>query len=303
MDYLTILRFYYLAVHAYEQVHLAIKQKGIIVTHMQHGYSILNKDLVSPHLIIGYCHQGSSRVLYDMCEFTFSKNVLAVVMPQHVLCQLDCTDDFVFTRMVISAELFADIRANVFSHDYNKFYLSPICKLTDEQAKQLLAITGLLAEISEYDTTDLQLRRQMLLAQLSVGYELLNYYRREQDQQIKYGAYSDLFDRFCKLVVEHYCESREVKFYADLLHLTPKHFSKVIRQETGGLSPADWIEQYVVAQAKQLIEIYPTRTLGQIAFMLGFSEPSSFYRYFKRVSGITARQYRESLKTPTVNYV
>ena len=26
--------------------------------------------------------------------------------------------------------------------------------------------------------------------------------------------------------------------------------------------------------------------------MLGFSEPSSFYRYFKRVTGMTAKQYR-----------
>ena len=28
--------------------------------------------------------------------------------------------------------------------------------------------------------------------------------------------------------------------------------------------------------------------------MLGFSEPTSFYRYFKRVTGMTAKQYRDS---------
>ena len=28
--------------------------------------------------------------------------------------------------------------------------------------------------------------------------------------------------------------------------------------------------------------------------MLGFSEPTSFYRYFKRITGITAKQYRDN---------
>ena len=27
--------------------------------------------------------------------------------------------------------------------------------------------------------------------------------------------------------------------------------------------------------------------------MLGFSEPTSFYRYFKRVTGMTAKEYRD----------
>ncbi|MBO5592726.1 MAG: AraC family transcriptional regulator [Prevotella sp.] len=96
-------------------------------------------------------------------------------------------------------------------------------------------------------------------------------------------------------MVRHYRESRNVKFYANLLHLSPKHFTFLIRQETGGLSPFSWIEQYVVTQAKYLIESHPSRTLGAIAYDLGFSEPTAFFRYFKRVTGMTAKQYRESL--------
>ena len=86
---------------------------------------------------------------------------------------------------------------------------------------------------------------------------------------------------------------REVKYYANLLDLTPKYFSTVIHTATGGLSPGEWIEQYVTAQAKRLIETHATQTLQETAYILGFSEPSSFYRYFKRVTGMTAKQYRE----------
>ncbi|MBP3755926.1 MAG: hypothetical protein J6I61_01425 [Prevotella sp.] len=88
------------------------------------------------------------------------------------------------------------------------------------------------------------------MAQLAVGYEFLNYYRCDQDRQWAENRYADTFNCFCDLVVKHYRESREVKYYASLLNLTPKHLSKVIRTVTGGLSPVEWIEQYVTAQAK-----------------------------------------------------
>ena len=108
------------------------------------------------------------------------------------------------------------------------------------------------------------------------------------------SPHSALYYHFCDLVVNHYRESREVQFYADQLNLTPRHFSKIIHKEIG-ISPAEWIEQYIVTQAKLLIEIHPNLTLGEIAFMLGFSESTIFYRYFKRVTGTTAKQYRDSM--------
>ena len=127
-----------------------------------------------------------------------------------------------------------------------------------------------------------------------MGYEFLNYYRRDKDRQWAANHSTDIFNRFCDLVVKHYRESREIKYYADLLNLTPKHLSKVIHTATNGLSPVKWIEQYVTAQAKRLIETRATQTLQETAYMLGFSEPTSFYRYFKRVVGMTAKQYRDS---------
>lgn len=171
-----------------------------------------------------------------------------------------------------------------------------ICKVSDERVKILMKIADMLADIASFDIKDLHLRHQLLSAQLFVGCEFLYQEYREQEQMKGLSAHTSLYYHFCDLVVKHHRESREVKYYADLLHLTPKHFTKIIRQEMG-VSPVEWIEQYIVTQAKKLIEIYPDHTLAQIAYMLGFSEPTTFYRYFKRVTGTTAKQYRESLVT------
>ena len=196
--------------------------------------------------------------------------------------------------LFISPKMFEDLRFNTFSHDYEKYNYSPVCSLTDEQAAHLLSIVDLLIDIADHTDEEMPHRHQALLAQLAVGFEFLNCYRREQDKQWTKNRHVEIYSRFCDLVVNNYRKSREVKFYANLLHLTPKYLSKVIRAATGGLSPGEWIEQYVTAQAKRLIEIGATPTLQETAYMLGFSEPTSFYRYFKRVTGMTAKQYRDS---------
>jgi AraC-like DNA-binding protein len=50
--------------------------------------------------------------------------------------------------------------------------------------------------------------------------------------------------------------------------------------------------RYVVAQAKRLIRMNPTWTVKQVGFHIGFAESSSFYRYFRRVAGITVKDYK-----------
>ena len=271
-----------------------IERSGVVIVREMRRFFSYNEDFVFPHIILTLILSGSARAEYDMRVITHHKNDLAIIMPGHIMRPLDCTDDFTYALFFISPKMFDDLRFHTFSHDYEKFNYAPVCSLTDEQAAHLLAIVDQLIVIANHTDEELPHRYQALLAQLVVGYEFLNYYRREQDKQWAENRHTELFNRFCDLVVKHYRESREIKYYADLLNLTPKYLSKVIRAATGGISPAEWIEQFVTAQAKRLIETRATQTLQETAYMLGFSEPSSFYRYFKRVTGMTAKQYRDS---------
>lgn len=276
----------------FEQQIKVVEEIGIYVEREVHGFNALDVDVVFPNIVLTLCTQGKARALYDMQEMTQEKNQLGIVMPGHILHPLDSTADYTYARMIISPKLFEDLRSHVFSHDYDKFNYSPICTLTDVQAERLLSLMDHLALISNHTEEELPHRYGILLAQLSVAYEYINYYRREQDKYWSESRPNGLFKQFCELVVEHYCESKEIQFYADLLHLHPKYLSRVIRSVTHGLSPKDWIEQYVVAQAKRQIAADPSVSLKQIAFSLGFTEPTSFYRYFKRVTGMTALEYR-----------
>lgn len=275
----------------------SIGQTDILIVRKMPQFFGYDKDYVFPHIILTLILSGSARAMYDMRVITHHKNDLTIILPGHIMHPLGCTDDFTYALLFISPKMLDDLRFYTFSHDHEKFNYAPSCSLTDEQAAHLLAIVDQLDIIANHTDEEMPHRYQTLLAQLAVGYEFLNYYRRNQDRQWTENRHTDIFNRFCDLVIKHYRESREVKYYADLLNLTPKHLSKVIRTATNGLSPVKWIEQYVTAQAKRLIETRATQTLQETAYMLGFTEPTSFYRYFKRVTGMTAKQYRDGCST------
>ena len=136
----------------------------------------------------------------------------------------------------------SELKTHIFSHDYDKFATVPKCHLTDVQAKRMLALNELLGAIASHDHHDLQLRRKMLLSQLAVGYEFINYYRREQDKQWAESRSAMLYTNFCDLVVEHFRENRNVQYYAALMDYDARYFSKVFRQYSNGISPLEWIQ-------------------------------------------------------------
>ena len=275
-----------------------VEEVGVLVQQEEHGFSVTGSNLVFPYITVTLCLRGSGRAGYDMKEMTQYKNDLGIVLPGHIMRPIDCTADFEFTSMAISAKLLSDLKAYVFSHDYEKFHTEPLCHLTDIQAEQLQSIMEIINTIAQHPYDDLEHRRQMLISQLAVGYEFVNYYRKDQDEQWKTNHHTRLFSQFCDLVVMHYRESKDLQFYADRLGLHPKQLNKIVREATHGISPKGWIEQYVITQAKHLIESHPKQSLKHTAYALGFTEPSSFYRYFKHSTGMTAKEYSYLVAPP-----
>lgn len=269
-----------------------VEDNGVRIEPCTHRFKALNTDMSFPFVILTLCLSGTARALYDMREMTSHKNDLALLLPGHVMRPLDCSEDYTYARVAISRGMIERLRPQLFSHDYMKYNTSPVCTITDTQAQRLMQVLEHMSFTAAHSELEMKHRDHILLAQMVVGYEYINYYRKEQDRLLPPDNNAGIFSRFCDLVVEHYRESKEIQYYASLLDLHPKYLSRIIRAATNGVSPGQWIERYVVAQAKRLIVTNPETSLKEIAFELGFSEPTSFYRYFKRVAGLTAKEYK-----------
>lgn len=251
------------------------------------------RELISTHVCLFVTHRGTAQVKYDMHEQTIISNDIAFLMPGHIVQFNSASDDFEFSRLFISPDLFKEMRYHALSHDVQRFHNQPICHLEETQMERLHALGEIFAAILNHNTPDLPLQRKMLQNQLAVAYEFINYYRRKQDEQWTENKHRGLYDRFCALVIDNYRRSREVKYYAHLLSVTTKHLTNAVRS-VAGITPSEWIDHYVLTRAKQMVEVRPERTMQEIAYDLGFCEPAAFHHFFKRTSGMTAKQYRES---------
>lgn len=103
-----------------------------------------------------------------------------------------------------------------------------------------------------------------------------------------------LVNNFKKLVFKHIKQKHLVTDYAELLHITPNHLNKVVKQVTGK-SPTRWIDETLVTEAKVLLH-QTALTIGQVADDIGLQDASYFSRLFKKYEGVTPLQFRQMIE-------
>jgi AraC-like DNA-binding protein len=99
-----------------------------------------------------------------------------------------------------------------------------------------------------------------------------------------------LTNKFLNLVQLHHKQERGLEFYAEKLGLTPKHLSKVVKA-TGDKSANDLIDERVALEAKALLKS-TNMTIQQISDELNFPSQSFFGKYFKRITGMSPKEYK-----------
>ncbi|MGM9700192.1 MAG: helix-turn-helix domain-containing protein [Prevotella sp.] len=95
-----------------------------------------------------------------------------------------------------------------------------------------------------------------------------------------------------KLIERDYKLSREVSHYAADMHITSKYLTTIVRQMSGH-TPKTLIDHYVILQLKTQLRL-SRKTIKEIAWEYHFSDASFFCRYFKRHTGISPNECRES---------
>ena len=81
-----------------------------------------------------------------------------------------------------------------------------------------------------------------------------------------------------------------MKYCANELCLSPNYFGDLIKKETGQTAQ-EYIQRYIIELSKERI-LNPNKTIGQVAYELGFQYPQHFTRMFKRTIGLTPNEYR-----------
>lgn len=99
---------------------------------------------------------------------------------------------------------------------------------------------------------------------------------------------------FRDLVELHYKAWHMVSRYAEELAITANYLNEVMKSETG-TSAKEYIQKRLVAEAKRQA-IYTDRSSKEIAFDLGFEDPSHFSKFFKRCQGESFSSFRKQIE-------
>lgn len=99
-------------------------------------------------------------------------------------------------------------------------------------------------------------------------------------------------DRFLTLVQEHYRKERFLEFYAREMEVTTKHLSRTVKAQTGHTA-VEWIERFVILEAKVLLKS-SNLNVQQISDELNFPSQSFFGKYFKKFTGMSPKEFRNS---------
>ncbi len=97
---------------------------------------------------------------------------------------------------------------------------------------------------------------------------------------------------FFSLLKEYSREQRQVGFYADKLCITPKYLTFLLKQSTGK-SANEWITNAVISDAKHLLK-NSDNSIKEVSYTLNFANQSFFGKYFKKMVGISPKDFQNS---------
>ena len=103
-------------------------------------------------------------------------------------------------------------------------------------------------------------------------------------------AAEQLMQRFFDLLAESDGTMRSVSALADRLCVSPNHLSAVVRRQSGQ-TVMQLLNAHAVLQAKVLLR-HSGLSIADISDQLGFENPPSFTRFFKREAGLTPREFQ-----------
>lgn len=128
----------------------------------------------------------------------------------------------------------------------------------------------------------------------TIIFSKLEQLKQYQTFHIKESERLATFLKFRNLVSANYMNSRNADFYASKLNITYKHLNEVCK-EIVHTTAKNFIDEYVILEAQRRL-INSSVKSNELAFQLGFQEPTNFIKYFKKNTGFTPNTFKKKYK-------
>ncbi|MDR2036344.1 MAG: helix-turn-helix domain-containing protein [Bacteroidales bacterium] len=214
---------------------------------------------------------------------------LTVIMADQILQHDSMSDDYEAVYIVMSRRFLESLNVDQNLSAFRTIRENPYIPLSEKALHAMLGYYNMMLGTIAADDNPYRLEIAKNLTRAffyGIGYYI---HKMPEDKKNKN---EQLAGKFLKLLEIHFKEYRDLSFYAEKLCLTPKYMSTIIK-EGSGKSAGEWIDSRVMLEAKVLLKS-ASMTAQQIADLLNFPTQSSFSKYFKRLAGMSPKEYRNS---------
>ncbi len=102
-----------------------------------------------------------------------------------------------------------------------------------------------------------------------------------------------ILKNFKELLDKKFSEWHRVSYFAEALSISPDYLNNVVKSSTGKTAKG-FIQERILLEAKRL-GLHTEMSSKQIAYQLGFDDPSYFSKFYKNIEGRSFRDFRLQL--------
>lgn len=130
---------------------------------------------------------------------------------------------------------------------------------------------------------------------LNTLYALMQQVLAEVKNKPKIKKYSESVSQAVERIEQGYLEELNLKTVADELHLNPSYLGQIFKKETKR-SFSQYLNQVRTKHAQKLL-LYTDDTINEISEKVGFNNTNYFSKMFKKLNGITPKEFREQYQS------
>lgn len=249
----------------------------------------------SAHFAIHLNLGKALEINYNLINYTIQKNSLFIIHPDiiHVTNKAECLPTIAvgFTHDFFASSMIHKKHADTLG--FLSLQSVPLFLLTEEEAQtlyQLMLYLKNMVNNNGHLFKEEMIHHGFNLFMLEVA-AIGQKYRGNDEQGMT--RKDDILLGFLKQLAAHFKEERSVQFYANTLFITPKHLTKTVKELTTKTC-GEFIDEMVIAEAKILLGDL-SYSVGQIADHLHFSDQFFFSKFFKKRTGLSPKEYKNSL--------
>lgn len=237
--------------------------------------------------------KGHSTIEVNTTTYELEKGCIFVVFPGQIIHVISISNDIKSLCIACSMDMMNDLMSQVkdslqlFQHAKQ----SPFPKRDGEDFEQIKKSFRHIQEkikVTKDNRYHYQIIKNLVI---STAFECIDFLTEKSIEPQCSNRKRALFHAFLQKVEDHHRREHSVKYYADELFVTSKYLSTVIN-EMSGKNPKQWIDEYIALDAKVLLQS-TEKDIQEICEELNFPDVSFFGKFFKRMTGMSPKAFRE----------